>query len=371
MRASSQTVRVSVGLVVAVLVWSAPSACLGHGTVIYPASRVYRVYQSNPANPNFPLAVNAVQIDGQLSYYTWNEVSRNIAQAVVAGLPPGFDYSPWMPDGQLASAGRIDPQSLLYPRTYAGLDQVSTAWPKTALTQGETIAVRFRATAPHNPSVWDVWMTRPTWDAATPLRWSEMEFLGRPTVAFSNGEYRFDLTVPMDRSGHHVLWVAWQRDDPVGEVFISASDIDIQPRTTPLFPGSGDDLLLASGVPGMLTSLPPGDVAQASIGTLWSLAMRTPGGVFAAQPYWLLGMPLPAGPPTGPLFGFPDVWVDPARSWMLDQGAMMPPAGISVTVNVPVWTLGQQFLFQGLATATQAQNGTYATTDAHLVSVVP
>jgi chitin-binding protein len=218
---------------VAVLLFAAvlsPDA-LGHGTVVAPTSRVYRVYQSNPENPGFPLAANAVAIDGTLSYYTWNEVSRNIPEAVQAGLPPGFDYSPWMPDGQIASAGRVDPLSTEYPRTDAGLDQVSADWPTTTVVAGGTVTIDFLATAPHDPSVWDVWMTTPGWDAGTPLTWGQMEFLGRPVVAFSDNHYTFELQIPADRSGHHVLWVAWQRDDPVGEVFISTSDIDVQAPT--------------------------------------------------------------------------------------------------------------------------------------------
>lgn len=35
-----------------------------HGSVIAPASRVYRVYKSNPERPAFPLAARAVQLDG-------------------------------------------------------------------------------------------------------------------------------------------------------------------------------------------------------------------------------------------------------------------------------------------------------------------
>ena len=151
---------------------------VAHGTVVSPISRVYRVYQANPSNPSFTLAANAVAIDGELSYYTWNEVSRNIPEAVVAGLPPGFDYSPWLPDGQIASAGRVDPASTEYPRTYAGLDQVSVDWPKTPVVGGSTITVDFLATAPHDSSVWDVWMTTPGWDPATPMTWAELEFLG-------------------------------------------------------------------------------------------------------------------------------------------------------------------------------------------------
>ncbi|MBL8897604.1 MAG: lytic polysaccharide monooxygenase [Planctomycetes bacterium] len=207
------------------LVLAGATAPAPHGTVVSPLSRVYRVYQSNPENPSFPLAANAVRIDGTSSYYTWNELSRNIPAAVSAGLPPGFDYSPWIPDGQLASAGRVDPQT--FGRTYAGLDQVSADWPTTPVVAGSTVQVEFLATAPHNPSVWDVWMTSADWDASTALNWRQMRFLGRPNVTFTGNRYRFDVQVPADRRGHHVLWVAWQRNDPVGEVFFSTSDLQV------------------------------------------------------------------------------------------------------------------------------------------------
>ena len=140
------------GALVAALLLTTPPL-LAHGSVVSPQSRVHRVYRANPSNPSFALARQAVQIDGELSYYTWNELSRNIPQAVQAGLPPGFDYSPWVPDGQLASGGRVDPNSPLCPRTYAGLDQVSPDWPTTPVTAGETITVDFHATAVHQPSI--------------------------------------------------------------------------------------------------------------------------------------------------------------------------------------------------------------------------
>jgi len=201
-----------------------------HGTVVSPISRVYRVYQANPDAPSFALAANAVTIDGTLSYYTWNELSRNIPEAVQDGLPSAFDYSPWVPDGQLASGGRVDPNSPDYPRTYAGLDQVTSTWPTTTVSAGSIIEVDFLATAPHDPSVWDVWMTTPDWDPETPLNWAQMEFLHRPAPPLVGGHYKFDITIPSDRVGHHVLWVAWQRNDPVGEVFFSTSDILVEQK---------------------------------------------------------------------------------------------------------------------------------------------
>ncbi|MGK0204885.1 MAG: chitin-binding protein, partial [Planctomycetota bacterium] len=164
---TKHTVYLAIGLSTIAALALTPSPVIPHGTVTSPISRVYRVYQSNPSNPNFALAANAVAIDGQLSYYTWNELSRNIPQAVQAGLPPGFDYSPWVPDGELASGGRTDPNSTAYPRTYAGLDQVSPNWPTTPVTAGETLSVDFLVTATHSPSVWDVWMTTADWQPNT------------------------------------------------------------------------------------------------------------------------------------------------------------------------------------------------------------
>ncbi|MEM7165742.1 MAG: lytic polysaccharide monooxygenase auxiliary activity family 9 protein [Planctomycetota bacterium] len=217
------------------LALAATAPLSAHGTVVYPMSRVYRVYLANPDNPAFPLAAAAVTTDGTLSYYTWNELSRNIPQAVTAGLPTAFDYSPWVPDGQLASGGRTDPNSPDYPRTYAGLDQVSPNWPTTTVSAGSTIQVDFLATAPHDPSVWDVWMTTPSWSPTSPLTWAHMAYLGRPTVTLNAGHYYFDVTIPSNRSGHHVIWVAWHRDDPVGEVFFSTSDVMVMPTGTATF----------------------------------------------------------------------------------------------------------------------------------------
>jgi hypothetical protein len=68
-----------------------------------------------------------------------------------------------------------------------------------------------------------------------------MEFLERPNVTLSGMHYLFDVAIPRDRSGHHVLWIAWQRDDPVGEVFFSASDIMVAPAESSLAGDFTDD----------------------------------------------------------------------------------------------------------------------------------
>jgi chitin-binding protein len=197
----------------------------GHGTAINPKSRVRHVYESNPENPSFELARDAVAMDGTSSYYTWNEVSQNIPAAVQAGLPPGFDYSPWVPDGQIASGGRTEANTPGSARLYDGLDQVSADWPTAPVNAGELLSISFLATAPHDPSVWDLWLTTSDWEPSAALSWQQMEFLGRANATLTGQNYLFDVEIPADRSGHHVLWIAWQRDDPVGEVFFSTSDL--------------------------------------------------------------------------------------------------------------------------------------------------
>ena len=223
--AKKQYLYVSAGVALGVIVLGAISV-YGHGTSVSPQSRVYKVYKSNPENPDFELAREAVAMDGKNSYYTWNQVSRNIPDAVNSGLPEGFDYSPWVPDGQIASGGRVDPDE--FPGlTYSGLDQVSSEWPTTPVFSGEKMSIDFFATAVHEPSVWDVWMTTADWDPNTELNWAQMEFLTRPKPELDGNNYTFDLDVPDDRLGHHALWIAWQRDDAVGEVFFSTSDLMI------------------------------------------------------------------------------------------------------------------------------------------------
>lgn len=343
---------------------------MGHGTVTYPPSRVYNVYQANPSNPAFPLAANAVAIDGTLSYYTWNEVSRNIPSAVGAGLPPGFDYSPWMPDGELASAGRTDPFSPDYPRTYAGLDQVSADWPKTAVDAGQTITVEFLATAVHNPSVWDVWMTKPSWNPSMPLTWDQMEFLERPSPTLSGNIFTFDLAIPADRSGHHVLWVAWQRDDPVGEVFISTSDLDIQ-RTSAVFPGTGEDFQLASGSPGQLSSTPPADVKTTQPGQSWTVELSSPLGTLVGERALVVARLASSAHGLTPLFGTTEVYLDPLADRRVLQSASLSAGGTAWTFAVPALASGSTLLFQGITLSALTQNGQYGATDVHILHVLP
>jgi predicted carbohydrate-binding protein with CBM5 and CBM33 domain len=54
------------------------------------------------------------------------------------------------------------------------------------------MSIDFFATAVHEPSVWDVWMTTADWDPNTELNWAQMEFLMRPEPELDGNHYTFD-----------------------------------------------------------------------------------------------------------------------------------------------------------------------------------
>ncbi len=51
-----------------VMITAITASAFGHGSAVSPKSRVYRVFQSNPENPNFELARNAIEIDSKQAY---------------------------------------------------------------------------------------------------------------------------------------------------------------------------------------------------------------------------------------------------------------------------------------------------------------
>ena len=196
-----------------------PQISCGHGTVISPASRVYRIFQEGPDSATSPSAVAALAVAGSNQYYTWNQISQNVPNYAAAVF--NDSYAAVIPDGQLASGGNIGQSSF----DFSGLDLVSNKWhwPATAVAVGP-LEINWLATATHDPSYFKVWITKNDYDHRAPLSWDKMEFLGQMAHTKSGKEYSIPVALP-ERSGRHVLYVAWQRIDPVGEVFFSTSDI--------------------------------------------------------------------------------------------------------------------------------------------------
>lgn len=189
------------------------AAVMGHGSLADPPSRIYSAYLEGPENPHSDAVRTAIEIGGTQPLYDWNEL--------VAFHPGDPDYQRnvpyWetIPNGQLASAGN--------PK-YAAFDQVRDDWPTTEIEAGPYQFTWF-ATTPHDPSVHRAFITTNDWDSSQPLNWAQMEELTLSPSVLEGNYYTFNTVLPQ-RSGKHVIYVIWQRIDPVGEGFYAVADVD-------------------------------------------------------------------------------------------------------------------------------------------------
>lgn len=194
-----------------------PQTLLAHGSLGYPESRILRVYGviNDPAPPIW--AQQSFDLNGRTPYYTWNQVSQNVPDAINGDVSA---YRVAVPSGKLASGAVPD---------FSGLDTQTAAWqwPATQVTPGP-ITLSFVATAVHDPSLFQVWITKEGYDDTRAPTWDDLEYLGNvPFVKESGSPSKYLLSTNLpERTGRHVLYVAWQRVDPAGEVFFSASDVD-------------------------------------------------------------------------------------------------------------------------------------------------
>ena len=188
------------------LILGAVSA-FGHGSMADPISRSYEVFLENPETPITDAAKAAIGVGGTQPFYDWMEVRRQI---------PDYNYPAVIPDGKLPGVG-LD--------KYAGLNLVRTDWPATKVVPGPKLC-RFYATTVHDPSFFKAYITREGYNPREALRWADLvELPGADATTLSGSNYYMTLNLPA-RTGRHILYVIWQRIDPVGEVFFSTSDLD-------------------------------------------------------------------------------------------------------------------------------------------------
>ena len=199
--------------IVLVLGSQASEELQAHGSVGDPVSRVLRIFLEDPESPDRPVSEAAITAAGTQPFYDWSEVNL---------LVPGYggddlaEYRRLIPDGRLASAGRSK---------YSGLDLQRTDWPATRVNPGPYPVV-FDAHVPHDPSYFKAFISKEGWRPDQALTWDDLEALDGPESFVRDGAlYRFVVDFPQ-RTGHHVLYVIWQRIDPAGEAFFSLSDLD-------------------------------------------------------------------------------------------------------------------------------------------------
>lgn len=134
-----------------------------------------------------------------------------------------------VPNGELCSAGDA---------AKAGLNVPSPHWQRTniSLDTNNQLDLVFAGVVPHNPSYWEFYLTKPSYDPTLPLTWDDLELIDSAgDVAIDEQKrYRIKVTFPADRTGDAILYTRWQRVDAGGEGFYNCSDITLtNSGTTP------------------------------------------------------------------------------------------------------------------------------------------
>ena len=148
-------------------------------------------------------------------------------------------------------------------------------------------------------------------------------------------------------------------------VDIGADEVGATP-----FPGTLEDLRLETEVNAGGNLLGP--VKPVLAGDVVTLALRSPEATFDFAIPLILAQLFTTGSP--PLANLPGVHVDLGGDFVflvdgLGTGPLgpqlLPPGGIEVLVAIPPGLTGLSILIQGATISPNAQNGLFATTDAH------
>lgn len=117
-----------------------------------------------------------------------------------------------------------------------GMDLPSAQWQRSDVVPNINgdIKIRYLAATPHNPSFWQFYLTKPSFNAATDvLTWADLELVQQHeninVIKDTDDKryYEMNVAIPQGRSGNAILYSRWQRNDVVGEGFYNCSDINI------------------------------------------------------------------------------------------------------------------------------------------------
>ncbi|ELE1905143.1 lytic polysaccharide monooxygenase [Vibrio vulnificus] len=198
-----------------------------HGWVEYPSARQNTCYEDGGFWTNeIPNQACQAAFDASGAYPF---VQRSEIAANVPNYRDMAHVKAIVPNGELCSAG---------DSAKAGLNIPSPYWQRTSITPdaNNQIELVFFGKAPHNPSYWEFYLTKPSYDASLPLTWDDLDLIDTAgdIVVDEQKRYRMKVTFPADRSGDAILYTRWQRIDVVGEGFYNCSDITLRSGgTTP------------------------------------------------------------------------------------------------------------------------------------------
>ncbi|GGW64379.1 hypothetical protein GCM10010503_46960 [Streptomyces lucensis JCM 4490] len=194
------------------LSWAAAAPAQAHGAPTDPVSRVYACSPEGGAVRS--AACEAAVASNGAPFTAWDNLR-------VAGVN-GRDRQV-IPDGRLCS-GNLP--------AYRGLDLARRDWPATRLRPGGRLTMTYASTIAH-AGTFRLYLTRPGYDPAKPLKWSDLSRRPFAEVAdppLRNGAYHIGVTLPADRTGRQVLYTVWQNSS-TPDTYYSCSDV--------VFPGKG------------------------------------------------------------------------------------------------------------------------------------
>jgi predicted carbohydrate-binding protein with CBM5 and CBM33 domain len=195
------------------------TAAQAHGATIFPGSRTYLCYKDGLSAtgqiiPQNAACAEAVRIGGANALYNW----FGSLQSNGGGRMAGF-----IPDGKICSANNP---------TFVGFDLARADWPKTHLTAGATVEMKYSNWAAH-PGDFISYVTKDGFDPTKPLAWSDLEPEPfdkvtdppqRGAVGTLEGHYYWNAKLPANKTGQHIIFTLWTRSDSQ-ETFYTCSDV--------------------------------------------------------------------------------------------------------------------------------------------------
>jgi chitin-binding protein len=265
---------------VATLLAAGPASA--HGAMEMAGSRTFLCYEDALTStgqlvPQNSACQSAVASSGLTPLYNWFAVGNR------SGTTSG-ETSQLIPDGKLCSGN-----SNYFD--FSGFDQANANWPKTHLTSGSTIQIKYNKWAAH-PGTFSLYITKPTWDPTQPLTWSELEptpfstATNPPSVGDPgsiNSYYYWNATLPSGYTGYQIIYSIWARSDST-ETFYGCSDVVFDG-------GTGQVTGIGSTAP------PPNPVA---CNATYSITNTWPGGFQASVTV--------ANPTTSTMYGWSVSW---------------------------------------------------------------
>ncbi|MFI5975250.1 lytic polysaccharide monooxygenase [Streptomyces sp. NPDC051452] len=179
-----------------------------HGAPTDPVSRVYACSPEGGAAARSAACRAAIAANGG-PFTAWD----NLRVAGVAGRDRQV-----IADGELCSGGLP---------AYRGLDLPRRDWPATRLTPGARLTMTYASTIAHTGK-FELYLTKPGYDPAKPLNWSDLPerpFAEVTDPPLEKGAYHIGATLPKDRTGRQILYTIW-RNTSTTDTYYSCSDVD-------------------------------------------------------------------------------------------------------------------------------------------------